>query len=383
MWPYDYFNQFSNIEINNEIGPLKKIFLAIWYADDDPVNKKLQEKKIETFKKVVGDLNKSLRIEDSVFEPVIAKEIGTGDINESIQDAIIKSLFVVCDVTPIGEYAIGSKGNKSVFNPNVMVELGLALAWKMEEQVIVLWDENDKRFPGDLANDIHDYRVDRIDAKYEKLNDLFVTRYEKFKFKRELLVKNLKNKIDADSLELLAINNYSHGLLFNEFVDKKSSLFHQSIARIRHLLNLGALRAMHFPNTFDNAYCWTVIGRMVLEDFGVKLYPSILVDIDFITHYYDTPEFSEKTKQFEKRYDNLQWEWLVKEIVSYVDNDVKQSIIKESTEKEPKVDDIKDKNILYAYLRKFDYDYVCKNLIKKIQESNKAYSRFFMDRKIS
>ena len=218
MWPYDYFNQFSNIEIDNRIGAIKKIFFAIWYADDDSRNKARQEGKIIAFKEVV----KGLKIEDLTFEPVVAKEIKSGDFNENILSGIIKSTFVVCDVTPIKNYRDGIFSKKSVFNPNVMVELGLALAWKMPEQVIVLWDEEDKRFPEDLASDVHSYHIDKIDAKYKKLPELIQKRYDDFLFKKDIILKNVKSKIDADSLKLLATTYSNHGLLFSFGLNEES-----------------------------------------------------------------------------------------------------------------------------------------------------------------
>lgn len=90
MWPYDYFNQFSNIEIDSNIGQKKKLFFAFSY--------KGTQNKRDNFKKTIDKLNEQPSA--FLFEPVIANEIKKGDINDNILTEIIASTFIVCDITP-------------------------------------------------------------------------------------------------------------------------------------------------------------------------------------------------------------------------------------------------------------------------------------------
>jgi hypothetical protein len=373
MWPYDYFNQFSNIEIDNKIGLKKKVFLAIWYGGK--LKRGKQDKKRHAFKEFINNLE----IEGIRFDPVIAEDIKKSDFNTNILSEIIQSTFVVCDVTPTDDY-VPSKNkeiNDAVFNPNVMVELGLALAWKMPEQVIVLWEGNDKRFPEGLASDIHNYHVDKIDAQYKGLGEIIKNRLKQFEYKKDILVKNVKSKIDEHSLSLVG---GLHGLLFTlTQKNELSFLHHAHIARIRHLLNLGIIRIEIFPGSLHFAYCLTGIGKIVLTSLGVKLYPDILIDTYLLIHWkVYLKEFKAKYKDFKKAYDcDIKFEKLIDEFLDFIEENNRKKVISSLPKKYRNLD------VFYKYLNIFghDFDFVNKDLISKIAKSNKSYSRFFRSEK--
>lgn len=61
---------------------------------------------------------------------------GCYDIDNKIFSKITKCDLFIVDITPESI----DNNNKYVFNPNIMLELGFALAHKFEEQIIILYN---------------------------------------------------------------------------------------------------------------------------------------------------------------------------------------------------------------------------------------------------
>lgn len=343
MWPYDYFNQYSNIEIDYNIGSKKKLFFAFSYDNE--------QKKSNNFKQAIVKLNSDFK--DFLFEPVIANDIKKGDINTNILTEIIASTFVICDITPI----IDNKENL-VFNANVMTELGLALAWKMKEQVIVLWDkEKDKYFPKDFPFDLHDYYVDKIDLNYDGLTDIIKRRICDLKFTKDILFKNVISKLDALSLKFIGINHH------NGLGSTPKHLNLLSLSTIRHLLNLGLLKAISFPSQdIPYIYSWTGMGRILLTNFNYKLYPPIIVDADSMCYCRGYPNmFEDKKIDFNIIY-KIQWENVIKYFLDCLDKEVKNRI------KEKFGGTLEDADLFHKYLRDDTFDNIYNNILPKFKK---------------
>lgn len=241
-----------------------------------------------------------------------------------------------------------------------MTELGLALAWKMKEQVIVLWDkEKERYFPKDCPLDIHDYHVDLIDSDYDGLLDILKKRDIDFKFARDILFKNVISKLDALSLKFMS--EYSvNGLGFS--FERLEPL---TVFTIRHLLDLGLLRVASFPgqNMPPHLYSWTGMGRIMLSHFSYKLYPLIIIDADSMCYYRAYPErFEDKKRDFNTIY-KIQWGEFIDKFLGCLDEKVKKDIKKSIK------GNFENADIVYWYLRRYNFDNINNSILPKFIKS--------------
>lgn len=81
---------------------------------------------------------------------------GSPDITKEIFRKITSSDIFICDLTPIGE-SIDKK--KKLPNPNVLIELGYAVAELGWERIILLFNTNFGKIPDDLPFDVSKHRV--------------------------------------------------------------------------------------------------------------------------------------------------------------------------------------------------------------------------------
>jgi len=81
--------------------------------------------------------------------------IGFVDINLTIKNKIDQSDHFVADLTPVGR----TDNGKALPNPNVMIELGYALATKQPDEITVIANKNWFFGPGDLPFDIRTRRA--------------------------------------------------------------------------------------------------------------------------------------------------------------------------------------------------------------------------------
>ncbi|MBI5873149.1 MAG: hypothetical protein HZB36_03280 [Candidatus Omnitrophica bacterium] len=355
MWPYDYFHQVSTIEIDEKIGSEKSVFVSIWFGGEEKQSPAYnqQQKKIELIKKIVGQL----KIGNTSFQPRIVNE--SGEIFSKIQQDIIKSTFVICDLTPRWYES------EIYFCDNVLFELGLAMAWKMEEQVILLWDkqgEEKKKFHSKhLPSDFKTHYVDEVDSSNEgefkeDLTRVIKKRYESFEYRKDIFIKNAKSKLDLASLRFL---RNQKGLLF---ADPPVDVI--SLMTLRHLMDLGIIRAIIYRNDWTFAYYLTKFGRIILEkEFGVRLFPEILADMLFVRYFRFDPEgeFRKKIKYWEDAYQKKFWECLR----SF--NDLIPSAIKEYFKGLIKSDNQEDFDLdmFSRYLEDLSLDYFEKVICEK------------------
>jgi len=104
------------------------------------------------------------------------------------------------------------------------------------------------------------------------------------------------------------------------------------------------------------------------------LYPDILIDTDSLIYWRGYPKrFKGKLKEFSVAY-NINWGDMVEKILSYANEDIKKQIVTAF----PKISR-KPADILYHYLRSDNFDSITKNIIEKMRNCNKPYSRFFFD----
>jgi hypothetical protein len=110
---------------------------------------------------------------------------GSPNIPSKVFEKISKADIFICDLTPVGK----SK-NKKIANPNVLIELGYAIAELGWERIILLFNTNYGDFPNDLPFD-----VDRHRATKFKIND-----------KSDKGSKNELTKVLSESIKLILEN---------------------------------------------------------------------------------------------------------------------------------------------------------------------------------
>jgi hypothetical protein len=363
MWPYDYFNQYSSIEIDSRMGPRKTIFFGLWYGGKKYV--KTQDNKCKSFKRIIS---KKI-IKNITLDSIIAKETKKGDIGIDILKSILNASFVVCDITPMNENAFVLGRADPVFNQNVMYELGLATAWKMEEQVIILCDEKLKArlSKGQLPFDIQQYYIDFIDSRYDGLADIIRARYKKFIYKKDILIRNVKSKLDKESLNMLV---RGYGLIFMEPYDTST---------IRHLLNLGIVQTTILTLTRGIGYAYRIndLGKIILRnELHAYLFPDILIDMHWVRYCHgDKSIFEEKRAEFEKTY-GLKWQEQCLDIVlMYMDKNIKAVLTKKLKLQKNYVE-AKELNldIFSHYLEAYTYD--VRNTIGSIIKGREKISHY-------
>lgn len=348
MWPYDYLNQYSNIEIDYKIGQYKSVFWAI--------SSKGNYKNIKgKFKKYIKNTQLKFGNEKIFLKAVIGNEV-KGNIRTRILDNIIKATFVVCDITPDGY----DKNGCLIFNENVMWELGIAMAWKTEEQVIILC--NDKRreevINTGLPFDIKTDSIQPIDKNYKNIQNIIKVHWEGFEEKRDILIKNIKSKLDGQSLRFL---HDKHGTVFTEG--------DTDINTVRNLLGLCIISAKVYPGkTITYGYVLTRIGRILLnKEFGIKLYPDIVLDM-FLAQF--SGGYSKEAKDFKRLY-GKKWSECISIVSEFIPSGCKKAI-------ERKLDrQCREFDYVYHYFDDYKFDYIMEETINKIGKSKRSLAEFF------
>lgn len=92
---------------------------------------------------------------------------GSPDIPATIFEKITVADIFVCDLTTINSYVLEEQ--RKVSNPNVLIELGYAVATVGWDRIIMLFNKNHGNFPNDLPFDIDRRRI--IDFKITGKSD--------------------------------------------------------------------------------------------------------------------------------------------------------------------------------------------------------------------
>jgi hypothetical protein len=171
----------------------------------------------------------------------------SGIIQSEIWDAIKNSDFLICDVS-------GQNGN-------VMLELGVASAWRKKEQVIILRQRNDNE---KHLFDINPARHIEYDISFEGFKKLF--------FQLQEVILNILASLPFQSIEIPSIN-----LPFEASLDDgkdRSELFTEDITHRRLLndcLEYGA------PYIYRNS--WMSLGDLNITNVHVKAEMKITYDL--------------------------------------------------------------------------------------------------------
>ena len=379
MWPYEFFHQYSAIDINEGMGVQKKIFLSIYFDEKDS----LQDKRINEIKSIIDNYRDA---QGNLYHLKVEQDRGV--FNTNILKDIADSTIVICDITLMGKCEVRRR-SEAIFNANVMYELGLAVAWKMEEQVILIWDEaaGGGFNPNDLPSDFKTMFVEKVSSKYgietvqgsKNITDIIAKRLNAFEQRKNLIIKNLKGMLDENSM--LMLRNHHHGLMISLRRETVEDIL-MLPQSLRHLLNTGMLRLETFPSDPPTwGYSWTEIGREVMRQMKQLVYPDILIDADLITQWHNEHEWLEchdKEGYFKEKY-GLIWGDTIQDFVTFIpDAQQKEILVKlESDRVNLKKIRVKDSKVLYGFLRFFGHnDGQVRNMIKEVCKNRPATGKF-------
>lgn len=93
---------------------------------------------------------------DITLDEATSNTPGSPYIPGKIVEKISKSDVFICDLTPIGE---SFDEKKRIANPNVLIELGFAVAELGWDRVIILLNTNYGKLPDDLPFDVDKHRA--------------------------------------------------------------------------------------------------------------------------------------------------------------------------------------------------------------------------------
>jgi len=93
---------------------------------------------------------------DIILDEATRNVSGSPDITKEIFRKISNSDMFICDLTPIGE-SLDKK--KKIANPNVLIELGYAIAEIGWERIILLFNSSFGKIPDDLPFDVAKHRT--------------------------------------------------------------------------------------------------------------------------------------------------------------------------------------------------------------------------------
>ena len=116
----------------------------------------------KAIKKVIDDKDVDL-----IYDEATRDLPGSPHIPQSIFDKIQKANIFICDVTTINQETDDSI--RKTANPNVLVELGYAIALLGWDRIILLLNEEFGKFPDDLPFDFDRHRIMRFRIKKDDI----------------------------------------------------------------------------------------------------------------------------------------------------------------------------------------------------------------------
>ena len=170
-------------------------------------------------------------------------------------------MFEISFVTP--EIVLSNGERTRYRNANVMYELGLAHAWRLPEEIVVIRDD-DKRLPFDIsAFRVHTYDPSDTVGSINKISEIIKGALTEVNRAKSVMVERAANSLDGQCLQFM---NRVQGHYFSETIVDDLKL-RNTISR---LLDLGMIRFHTSGDGVSYAYHWTDLGWDVFKYLGIK-----------------------------------------------------------------------------------------------------------------
>ncbi|MFH1311467.1 MAG: hypothetical protein ABIH65_03620 [Nanoarchaeota archaeon] len=246
MYPKHFFERFWKGEQKNEL------FVCMPFNDSF-------DKKFEIINRVTKNTNlhRARRVKEGV---------GTTIITDEILEGIANSKFLLFDLSNDPKY------DKKCPNPNVMYELGIAIAMREPSDILVIKDSSEEieKLPFDVRTiRIHQHPQEIDEEFFKRELEKAIEHQEWHKSKR---VKAAAESIDEFGLGLMLEtgirpdewDHFSFGGFGLDSIPKRTAA--------HRLMDLGILffDTGKERNPAEYAYHWTSFGREVMKHLGIK-----------------------------------------------------------------------------------------------------------------
>lgn len=214
---------------------------------------------------------------------------GSPDITSEIFRKISNADIFICDLTPVGE---SSNKKKKIANPNVLIELGYAVAEIGWNRIILLFNTNYGKIPEDLPFDVAKHRitpfkiVDKSDRNGKKELTTVLVHAIKLIIDRSPLKPHEEKIVNPESIKrnrdiknLKKILNTIHIKTFDDFIDEAPVFL---VYDFLHYYE--GFSEMFKSNTFH-------IHDLDVLDLIKKVYDNleIALSLNFAHHYWMPP----------------------------------------------------------------------------------------------
>lgn len=244
MYPYDFFTKYRVDSL------LNRVFVGMWF---DPAHRPRYDNIISVAIERCQGLQ-SYRVDQPV---------SGGSIPINILEGILNSKIVLFETSYITS---PDSTGKRYRNPNVMYELGLAHAWRLSEEIIVLKDDHDS-LPFDInVFRVHEYNPNDINGSIGQIVGILTGAISEIDRAKSIMVEKAAKSIDSRCLGFMHENKGHY------FSEPRYDPITANI--INRLLDLGILWLDTSGGGGTYAYHWTELGRDVMKYLGISLLPK-------------------------------------------------------------------------------------------------------------
>ncbi len=201
------------------------------------------------------------------LEPYRIDQPVTGDsIPVNILEGILNSRLVLFEISYITQSnTIPVESQRRFRNENVMYELGLAQAWRLPEEIIVIRDDPDL-LPFDIqAFRVHTYDPSNADGSIRDLQGIINRSLQEIDRTKSMMVERA-----ARSLDMLCYK-FMRDMKAHYFSEKEIKYDPATSHIISRLFDLGLLWFDTYDRRGSYAYHWTELGRDVCMKLGIEV----------------------------------------------------------------------------------------------------------------
>lgn len=230
IWPYDTFLEPKPPTDNNSIGTVTCFVVSPFKPKErwDEIFKLIQD--------VCGNIGKSLGVNIQSYRA--DHIVSSGIIHPEIWKALRTADFIICDVTG--------------HNGNVMLELGVAAAWRKKEHIVIIRDNSDEK---SFLFDINPARHLIYEITYSGI--------KKFMQNLSRVISDVLSTFPAEEIELPTITLPFYASLTDQKDVKQ--LYTESITHRRILAD-----CLEFGAPLMYRYSWMSLGNLMMTHANIK-----------------------------------------------------------------------------------------------------------------
>lgn len=242
MYPYDFFTQYRVSKLTNQV------FVGMWFGNEH--------------KPRFDDIISKACLDMVPYR--VDLPVSGGSIPINILEGILNSKILLFEISFITPEITLPNGEKIRYrNANVMYELGLAHAWRLPEEIIVIRDDNEK-LPFDItAYRVHTYNPNDAAGSITKISEIITKALAEINRAKSIMIERAAKSLDGQCLQFM---NGNKGHYFSE--TRMDDLRLRNV--INRLLDLGMVWFHTSGDGTSYAYHWTDLGWDVFKNLGIQ-----------------------------------------------------------------------------------------------------------------